>query len=400
MTERQRPVATTIVDVARAAKVSRATASRALAGYGRVRPATREKVLALAAELDYRPNTLARAVRAGRSAVIGLIVTDIANPFLAQLTKAVAGTAVELGYDLLIAETNEDQEAERRATRVFVEKRVDGLIVVPAAGHSHDHLLWATSHGAPLVLLDRSPRRSGLTSVTSDDYRSACEAVELLVGKGHSRIATITATWMGAGFSRRRPAALFSSAAGRVDGFRAGMKRAGLVPRPEWVLYASVAESFGPPGCRRVSPERHQPTHCSAHKQQRCRFGGCHRVQGRRPQNRGRHLARDLRRRRLDTSFRPSHFHRLSTSGEDGGNGGQRARLPDRRSPTLGSHCASEHSGGPAVCEPTAVSVPPPPPVLNGGPLTDSARREPTYRRPLTEGAPCAVQGGVDHRPT
>ncbi len=243
MTERQRPVATTIVDVARAAKVSRATASRALAGYGRVRPATREKVLALAAELDYRPNTLARAVRAGRSAAIGLIVTDIANPFLAQLTKAVAGTAVELGYDLLIAETNEDQEAERRATRVFVEKRVDGLIVVPAAGHSHDHLLWASSHGAPLVLLDRSPRGSGLTSVTSDDYRSACEAVELLVGKGHSRIATITATWMGAGFSRRRPAALFSSAAGRVDGFRAGMKRAGLVPRPEWVLYASVADT-------------------------------------------------------------------------------------------------------------------------------------------------------------
>jgi LacI family transcriptional regulator len=242
MTERQRRAATTIVDVARAAQVSRATASRALAGYGRVRPATREKVLALAAELDYRPNTLARAVRAGRSAVIGLIVTDIANPFLAQLTKAVAGTAVELGYDLLIAETNEDQEAERRATQVFVEKRVDGLIVVPAAGHSHDHLLWASSHGAPLVLLDRSPHRTGLTSVTSDDYRSACEAVELLVGKGHSRIATITATWMGAGFSRRRPAALFSSAAGRVDGFRAGMKRAGLVPRPDWVLYASVAE--------------------------------------------------------------------------------------------------------------------------------------------------------------
>jgi LacI family transcriptional regulator len=241
MTERRRPV-TTIVDVAQAANVSRATASRALAGYGRVRPETREKVLALAAELDYRPNSLARAVRAGRSAAIGLIVTDIANTFLAQLTKAVAGTAVELGYDLLIAETNEDQEAERRATRVFVEKRVDGLIVVPAAGHSHDHLLRAGSHGPPLVLLDRSLRQSGLASVTSDDYRAASEVVELLVGRGHSRIATITATWMGEGFTRRRPAALFSTAAGRVDGFRAGMKRAGLVPRPEWVLYASVAD--------------------------------------------------------------------------------------------------------------------------------------------------------------
>ena len=236
---------TTIVDVALAANVSRATASRALAGYGRVRPATREKVLAVAAEIGYQPNGLARAVRSGRSAAIGLIVTDIANTFLAQLTKAVAGTAAELGYDLLIAETNEDVEAERRATRVFVEKRVDGLIVVPAAGHSHDHLLRAGSH-APLVLLDRSLRQSGLTSVTSDDHRSASEAVELLVGRGHSRIAMITPTWMGASFTRRRPAALFSTAADRVDGFKAGMKQAGLVPRAEWVLYASLADPLAP----------------------------------------------------------------------------------------------------------------------------------------------------------
>ena len=124
MNDSRRLPAVTIIDVAREANVSRATASRALAGYGRISPATRDKVHAVAKELGYRPNSLARAMRAGRTATIGLIVTDVANPFFAQATKAVTSTASELGYEVLVADTNEDERAERRAIRVFIEKRV------------------------------------------------------------------------------------------------------------------------------------------------------------------------------------------------------------------------------------------------------------------------------------
>jgi LacI family transcriptional regulator len=239
--------AVTIVDVARAANVSRATASRALAGYGRIRPATRERVQAVAEELGYRPNSLARAMRAGRSATIGLIVTDIANPFFAQATKAVASTASELGYDVLVADTNEDEKAERRAIRVFVEKRVDGLILVPAPSRPHDQLLdTAQAHAAstPLVLLDRRRPEHHGASVTTDDFRSAVDAVSLLVSHGHTRIAMIDGNWASSGFTSRRPRNLGSAAAERIDGFREGLRRSGLSARPGWMLYASAREPY------------------------------------------------------------------------------------------------------------------------------------------------------------
>jgi LacI family transcriptional regulator len=243
---RRLPVVT-IVDVARAADVSRATASRALAGYGRIRPATRDRVRAVAEELGYRPNGLARAMRAGRSATIGLVVTDIANPFFAQATKAVASTASELGYDVLVADTNEDEKAERRAVLVFAEKRVDGLIVVPAPGSPHDQLLdaaYAQVASTPLVLLDRRRADHHCASVTSDDFRSAVDAVSLLVSHGHTRIGMIDGNWASSGFTSRRPRILGSAAAERIDGFREGLKRSSLSARPGWMLYASAREPY------------------------------------------------------------------------------------------------------------------------------------------------------------
>jgi LacI family transcriptional regulator len=235
----------TIVDVARAANVSRSTVSRALSGYGRIGDATREKVLAVAEELGYRPNDLARATREGRSRTIGLIVTDIANPFFAEATKAVANTAAELGYELLVADTNEDAEIERRATRVFAEKRIDGLIVVPAPGGSHDHLFESVGRPAPaVVLLDRRLLQYGVTSVTSDDSRAAAEAVALLASKGHTRIGMIDGNWTGSGFTKTRPRTRGSTTADRSDGFSMGMKRAGLPVRSGWMLYSSARELY------------------------------------------------------------------------------------------------------------------------------------------------------------
>ena len=235
----------TIDDVARAADVSRSTASRALSGYGRIRGTTREKVLAVAEELGYRPNDLAWATREGRSRTLGLIVTDIANPFFAQATKSVANTAAKLGYEVLVADTNEDAEVERRAARVFGEKRVDGIIVVPAPGRSHDHLFEGVGRPAPaVVLLDRRLPAYNVTSITSDDFRAAAEAVALLASKGHTRIGMIDGNWTGPGFTQTRPRTRGSTAADRTDGFLMGMKRVGLAARMGWMLYASATEPY------------------------------------------------------------------------------------------------------------------------------------------------------------
>lgn len=241
-TQQGKGAAVTIIDVALAAGVSRATASRALAGYGRISAATREKVRSTAEQLGYQPNDLARAVRAGRSSTIGLVVTDIGNPFFAQAAKSVVTTVSALGYQVLIANTDEDPGAERRAVAVFAEKRVGGLIVVPSAAESYDHLFHRGNPRLPLVLLDRRLPGVRAATVVSDDFSAASEAVALLAGKGHRRIGMIDGNSAVPGFATARPRLLVSAAADRIDGFRSGMRQAGLRVRQNWMLYVRAAD--------------------------------------------------------------------------------------------------------------------------------------------------------------
>jgi LacI family transcriptional regulator, galactose operon repressor len=249
-TPRKPSAAVTIVDVARAAKVSRATASRALAGYGRIGAATQQRVREVAEQLGYRPNTVARAMRAGKTATIGLVVTDVGNSFFAQATKAIAATAARMGYEVLVADTDHEVAAEQRAIRVFTEKRVDGLIVVPATVSEIDHLRPpARGESRPLVLLDRRLPGDVATSVTSDDFRAAADVVAALAAKGHVRIGMIDGNSTRSGFARRRPRELVSAAVERIEGFRTGMRAAGLSVEPGAMLYA---QSSDPEGLRRA----------------------------------------------------------------------------------------------------------------------------------------------------
>src|SRR3712207_4244948 len=149
---RRRPV--TIPDVARHAGVSTATAGRALGGYGAVSPDARNRVLAAAAELGYRPNELARSMITGKTFTIGVIVADIENPFFARVSRGVTDTARDAGFEVILVNTDEDVEAERNALKVLQEKRVDGVIVAPASASEADHLAEAHRAGCPIALVD------------------------------------------------------------------------------------------------------------------------------------------------------------------------------------------------------------------------------------------------------
>src|ERR687883_327085 len=124
---RNRPV--TVSDVARTAQVSKATAARALGGYGSVSPDAKERILEAARLLDYRANELARTMATGPSGTVGVVVGDIENPFFGP--------------------------AGRAAVDVLTAKGVDGLIVAPAVMHEKVHLRHVIARGRPLVLLDR-----------------------------------------------------------------------------------------------------------------------------------------------------------------------------------------------------------------------------------------------------
>lgn len=230
--------APTIVDVAELAGVSRATASRAMGGYGRIAQSTVEQVRKAAEELGYRPNQVAQAMRRGRTKTIGLvIIADFTNAFFDRATKAIVDAAKSHGYQVLITNTDEDIAAERQAIETLIDKQVDGLIVVPSTAAVHDHLATIQKSGKPLVLVDR--RLDGIiaTSVTTDDFSGAESAVRHAVAMGHKRIGFLVAAAGSYGYSPERPALLISSVEDRVNGFLSGCADTGIKPKQQaWMF--------------------------------------------------------------------------------------------------------------------------------------------------------------------
>jgi LacI family transcriptional regulator len=181
----------TLTDVARAAGVSRATAARALGGYGSASAEARQRVEAAAAELRYQPNAVARSMITGTTGTLGAVISDIELGFFAQAVRGIADAANAEGFEVIVANTDEDPIKERAAVRVLVSKRVDGLIVVPAAPADTAHLEDAQDRGVPVVLLDRGAASARFDTVVVDNERAARKAVSFLVGLGHRRIAIL-----------------------------------------------------------------------------------------------------------------------------------------------------------------------------------------------------------------
>lgn len=230
--------APTIIDVAELAGVSRATASRAMGGYGRIADHTVEQVRKAAAELGYRPNEVARAMRRGRTKTIGLVViADFTNAFFDRATKSIVDAAKSRGYQVLISNTDEDIEAERQAIETLVDKQVDGLIVVPSTAAVHDHLAALKKSGKPFVLIDRRVEGIVATSITTDDFSGADAAVRHAYALGHRRFGFLIATAGTNGLSEERPALLISSIEDRVNGLLNGCIDLGIKkPQQSWIF--------------------------------------------------------------------------------------------------------------------------------------------------------------------
>ena len=234
----QKSSAPTIVDVAELAGVSRATASRAMGGYGRIAQSTVELVRAAAEQLGYRPNEVARAMRRGRTKTIGLvIIADFTNAFFDRVTKSIVDAAKNRGYQVLITNTDEDIAAERQAIETLIDKQVDGLIVVPSTAAVHDHLASIQKNGKPLVLIDRRVDGVNATSITTDDFTGAEAAVRHAFAMGHRRMGFLVAAAGNYGHSSERPAILISSVEDRVNGFLSAAFDLGVKPKQQsWIF--------------------------------------------------------------------------------------------------------------------------------------------------------------------
>ena len=187
---RRTPV--TLTEVAARAGVSRATAARALGGYGSVSVTARSLVEAAAAELAYRPNGMARSTRTGTTSTVGVVVADIGNAFFSRCVRGISDAGRARGYEVLVVNTDEDVDAERAAVSLLVEHRAAGMIVAPAARTGGSHLVEAQTVGIPVVLVDRRVRGLDTDRVAADNRGGAMLAMERLLRAGHRRIAFVS----------------------------------------------------------------------------------------------------------------------------------------------------------------------------------------------------------------
>jgi LacI family transcriptional regulator len=184
---------TRLKDVAHLAGVSTATVSRILNDQGPASEEARSRVLRAAQQLDYRPNWLARSLRGLRTNTVGLILPDIENPFFTSLVKGVERAASRRGWNVIFCNTDENIGREEALVRTLVERKIDGLILCPAAG-SHAYLAGYLDRRLPVVTVNRALPDLPLPAITSDNFQGAYDATRHLLDKGLRRLALILGT--------------------------------------------------------------------------------------------------------------------------------------------------------------------------------------------------------------
>lgn len=214
---------TTIKDVATKAGVSPATVSRVLNGRPDVAHELRNRVLATVSALGYRPNGAARSLRTRATTVIGVIISDITNPFFTSMVRGVEDAAQQVGYSVVLANTDEDLAKERRGLEVAAAEQMAGVVLSPASS-SHTRIDVLSERGIPVVTIDRRIRGAQVDSVTVNNFRAAFEATRHLIGQGCRRIGFVAGP------------ATTTTGARRLAGYRAALRSARLPADPALVV--------------------------------------------------------------------------------------------------------------------------------------------------------------------
>jgi DNA-binding LacI/PurR family transcriptional regulator len=180
----------TIIDVAKRAGVSKSLVSLVMRNSPHVSEARRTAVLKAAKELGYRPNALARGLVQGRTSTIGVLLSDLHNPFFAEIVDGVEEETSISQHKTLLGSGNRDPRRETRTLEAMLERQMDGIILVSPSISTSE--ISATAESIPVVLVGRRVRNRTLDCVVNDDFAGAVLAVEHLAELGHRRIAHIS----------------------------------------------------------------------------------------------------------------------------------------------------------------------------------------------------------------
>jgi DNA-binding LacI/PurR family transcriptional regulator len=197
-----------------------------------------ERVHAACVALKYRPSRAARSLAGSPSAILGLLVTDVQNPFFMEILRGVEDVAQKNGYLVILCNSKEDTDRERQYIEVLCAEAVAGAILVPAREGKTDLTVFA-AQGIPVVAVDRQVSGGAIDSVMIDNVQAACNAVTHLLAAGYRRIGMIVGPLD------------TTTGRGRLAGYREALQRAGVPVDPSLERYGPLDEESG----RRLAEE-------------------------------------------------------------------------------------------------------------------------------------------------
>ncbi len=183
----------TIYDIAKKANVSPMTVSRVINKSGKISVQTREKVEKIIEELNYIPNSAARTLTLSESKILSLIITDITNPFFTKVARGAEDKAMQMGYRLLLCNSDEDVSKESEYIKMMISSGVDGILFAPAGNQSLSNIKTLTKKNIPFVLIDREIEEVPCDLVLGDSRLGTQKLIQHLIDIGHRRIAIINA---------------------------------------------------------------------------------------------------------------------------------------------------------------------------------------------------------------
>jgi LacI family transcriptional regulator len=239
-------VPTTIRDVAAIAGVSPATVSRVLNGKQDVGADLRRRVLGAVTELGYRRNGPARSLRTRAAMVLGVIISDVTNPFFTAVVRGAEDQAQLAGYSVVLANADEDVAKEARYLEVAAAEQMAGALLSPASSQqtSIDVLL---ERGIPVVTIDRRLAATPVDSITVNNHRAAREAVQHLIGQGCRRVGLVAGPVQ------------TTTGASRLAGYRAALRNAERTLDPSLIAYADFRTEGGYAATRHLLRQRRPP---------------------------------------------------------------------------------------------------------------------------------------------
>jgi LacI family transcriptional regulator len=224
-------MAVRLKDIARDLGVSLITVSKALRGVGDISEETRRRVLKRMAELNYRPNMLARGLASGRSFIVGLIVPDLLHPFFAEFAKSLNGVLRRHNYGLILASAEEDPEIEQQEIRTVLARGVDALLIASCQPTLHG-FYGVEDQRTPFILVDRDFPHLCAHFVGTDDYAAGLMATRHLLNTGKRKIAHIAGPDLAPG-------------ADRLRGYKDALAEQGIAVRQQHIISNARVEEIG-----------------------------------------------------------------------------------------------------------------------------------------------------------